>query len=89
LGSMYKNKVAFIESLSFTTDDNVPWNIADSVDVVENVTPTGERQISTTPEDMSNHKLPMLVNVNVGLKFLESRNTTEDIKFYSFKPITN
>jgi hypothetical protein len=89
LGSMYKNKVAFIESLSFTTDDNVPWNIADSVDVVENVTPTGERQISTTPEDMSNHKLPMLMNVSVGLKFLESRNTTEDRKFYSFNPLTN
>ena len=89
LGSMYSKKVAFIENLSFTTDDNVPWNIADKVDYVTAVSPTGVRTISTTPEDMSNHKLPMMVNVTVGLKFLESRSTTEGRKFYSFTPQTN
>ena len=89
LGSMYSKKVAFIENLSFTTDDNVPWNIADKVDYVTAVSPTGVRTISTTPENMSNHKLPMMVNVTVGLKFLESRSTTEGRKFYSFTPQTN
>ena len=89
LGSMYSKKVAFIENLSFTTDDNVPWNIADKVDYVTAVSPTGVRTISTTPEDTSNHKLPMIVNVTVGLKFLESRSTTEGRKFYSFTPQTN
>jgi len=89
LGSMYSKKVAFIENLSFTTEDNVPWNIADKVDYVTAVSPTGVRTISTTPEDMSNHKLPMMVNVTVGLKFLESRSTTEGRKFYSFTPQTN
>ena len=89
LGSMYSKKVAFIENLSFTTDDNVPWNIADKVDYVTAVSPTGVRTISTTPEDMSNHKLPMIVSVGVGLKFLESRSTTEGRKFYSFTPQTN
>jgi len=86
---MYSKKVAFIENLSFTTEDNVPWNIADKVDYVTAVSPTGVRTISTTPEDMSNHKLPMMVNVTVGLKFLESRSTTEGRKFYSFTPQTN
>jgi len=89
LGSMYKKKVAFIESLSFTTEDNVPWNIADSVDYVVNVTPTGERQIAATPQNMQDYKLPMIVSVAVGLKFLESRNTTEGRKFYSFTPQTS
>jgi len=89
LGSMYKKKVAFIESLSFTTEDTVPWNIADSVDYVVNVTPTGERQIAATPQNMQDYKLPMIVSVAVGLKFLESRNTTEGRKFYSFTPQTS
>jgi len=89
LGSMYKKKVAFIDSLSFTTEDNVPWNIADSVNYVTNITSEGVRQISTTPEDVSDYKLPMVVSVSIGLKFLESRSTTQGRKFYSFTPQTN
>lgn len=89
LGSMYKKKVAFIENLSFTIEDTAPWNVADKMDYVTAVSPTGVRTISTTPENMSNHKLPMIVNVSVGLKFLESRSTTEGRKFYSFTPQTN
>jgi hypothetical protein len=90
LGSMYKNKVSFIESLTFSVDDNTPWQISDTQDYVSNVnTATGVRSISTTPEDMSNYKLPQLVNVSIGLQFLESRSTTEGRKLYSFNPQTS
>lgn len=89
LGSMYKKKVAFFESLSFTVDDNTPWQVSDTQDYVVNVdNGTGVRSISTNPENMKNYKLPHLVNVSVGLKFLESRSTTEGRKFYSFTPQT-
>ena len=90
LGSMYKNKVSFIESLTFSVDDNTPWQISDRQDYVSRVdTATGVRSISTNPEDMSNYKLPQLVNVSVGLQFLESRSTTEGRKLYSFNPQTS
>lgn len=90
LGSMYKKKVSFIESLSFTTPDNSPWQISDTQDYVVNVdSGTGRKSISTTPENMENYKLPQFVDVSIGLKFLESRSTTEGRKFYSFTPQTS
>lgn len=89
LGSMYKNKVSFIESLTFSVEDNTPWQISDTQDYVTNVdTATGVKSISTNPEDMSNYKLPQLVNVSIGLQFLESRSTTEERKLYTFTPQT-
>lgn len=89
LGSMYKNKVSFIESLTFSVEDNTPWQISDTQDYVTNVdTATGVKSISTNPEDMSNYKLPQLVNVSIGLQFLESRSTTEARKLYTFTPQT-
>ena len=88
LGSMYKNKVSFIESLTFSVDDNTPWQISDTQDRVSSVdAATGVRSIS--PENMSNYKLPQLVNISIGLQFLESRSTTEGRKLYSFNPQTS
>lgn len=90
LGSMYNKKVSFIESLSFATPDNSPWQIADTENYVVNVdSGTGKRSISSRPENMKDYKLPHFVNVSIGLKLLESRSTTESRKFYSFTPQTN
>lgn len=90
LGSMYNKKVSFIESLSFTTPDTSPWQTAETQNYVANVdNGTGVRSISTTPENMKEYQLPHIVEVSIGLKFLESRNTTESRKFYSFNPQTN
>ena len=90
LGSMYNKKVSFIESLSFTTPDTSPWQTAETQNYVTNVdNGTGVRSISTTPENMKEYQLPHIVEVSIGLKFLESRNTTESRKFYSFNPQTN
>ena len=90
LGSMYSRKVSFIESLSFTTPDTSPWQTADTQDYVTSVdSGTGVRRISATPENMRDYKLPHIVEVTIGFKFLESRSTTQGRKFYSFNPQTN
>lgn len=90
LGSMFTKKVSFIDSLSFTTPDNAPWQTGDTQDFVSTVNDgTGVRSVSNRPEDMKKRKLPHIVEVSIGLKLIESRNTTESRKFYSFNPQTN
>ena len=38
--------------------------------------------------DEKNYRLPMIIDVAVGLKFIESRGNTSGKKFYSFQPTT-
>lgn len=64
LGNLYKRKESFIESLSYTIDDNYPWEIK-----------TG-------------WVLPMIVDVAVTMKFVESRNSTSGAKYSYGKPTT-
>jgi len=64
LGDMYHNKASFIESLSYTIDDNFPWEV-----------------------ETKGMILPMIVDVSIGLKFIESKSTTTGKK-YSYKPTT-
>jgi hypothetical protein len=77
LGDMYKSKNSFIESLSYTIDDNTPWQISDK-----------ESDRSGTDHDMKGYRLPMIVDVAITIKFLESRGNTEGKKFYTFTPQT-
>lgn len=89
LGDMYKNKLGFIESLSHTFDDNTPWNITDSEiklgrDAVGNPNGTDGTNI-----DMKGYNLPMITDISVTIKFLESRSNSSGRKFYSFNPQTN
>ena len=44
----------------------------------------------TTPWDIdeTNYRLPMITDVGLTIKFLQSRSTTEGSKFYSFAPTT-
>jgi hypothetical protein len=88
LGDMYSKKFAFIESLSHTFDDNTPWNITDKE------TPIGLATAGTilggdTEIDMKGYRLPMVADVAVTIKFLESRSNSAGRKFYSFEPQTN
>ena len=70
LGDMYKGKEGFIESLSYTFDDNAGWEIG-------------------LNKGMENYKLPKKIDVSITIKFLLSRNNTQDYKkFYSFKPVS-
>lgn len=76
LGDMFKNRVCFIESLTYTYDDNTPWQVTDS-----------ETTFDGTEESMIGYRLPMIVDVAITLKFLESRGVTGGKKFYSFEPV--
>ena len=65
LGDMYKSKEAFIDSLSYTIDDNSPWEI-----------------------ETKDGKLPLIVDVSIGFKFVESRGTTSGKTFYSNQTVS-
>ena len=79
LGDLYDKKYTFIDSLSYTYEDTTPWQVENS-----ERTFNGEADIS-----MKGYRLPMMVNVSVGLKFLESRGNTSGKKFYTFTPQTS
>jgi hypothetical protein len=65
LGNMYSKKTSFIESLSYTIDDNFPWEV-----------------------EKKGLLLPMLVDVSIGLKFIESKSGTNKKNKYQFNPTT-
>jgi len=77
LGSLYKGKPTYIESLSYTMDDNAGWEIG-SIDTPEKVTVNG-KEVS-----MKDYKLPIVVDVSITLKLLESKGATDGKKFYGF-----
>lgn len=77
LGDMYKGRFAFIESLSYTVDDNTPWQVNDK-----------EEDRFGTEHDMIGFRLPMIVDVAITIKFLESKGNTSAKQFYSFTPLT-
>jgi hypothetical protein len=58
LGDLYHSKECFIDSLSYTVDDNTPW------------------EIGLNGSDTANYKLPMIVDVAITLKFLQSKTST-------------
>lgn len=102
LGDMYKGKAGFIESLSYTFDDNTPWQVADkeqflSSDVSRTgPTPNPKNAIPQNGQiqeiDMKGYKLPTIADVAVTIKFIENRNLTgvDDgaRKLYTFTPQT-
>jgi hypothetical protein len=77
LGSLYKNKPTYIESLSYTMDDNAGWEIG-SIDTPDKVTVNG-KQVS-----IKDYKLPIVIDVSITLKLLESKSTTDSKQFYGF-----
>ena len=80
LGNMYDRKDAFIESLAFNVDANTPWEIGMNHYLVDGqiskVSGNGYATVIDTSVTSENFKLPMIINVEVTLKFVESRGTT-------------
>ena len=66
LGSLYKSKYCFIESLSYTVDDNTPW------------------EIGLNDATVKNYKLPMIIDVAISIKFLQSKGDTFGTSLYGF-----
>lgn len=99
LGSFYDRKVGFIESLSYTVDENTPWEVGmntvrtkadmeasgswffSNVDN-ESVEEKLRGPIDKTPLD--NYRLPMIVDVQMTVKFVESRINTTNATLYDF-----
>jgi hypothetical protein len=78
LGDMYNKKDAFIETLNFNIESNTPWEVGMNQQLAGDITPAaGGGFISPiyTGVSAENFKLPMIINVEVSLKFIESRQT--------------
>jgi hypothetical protein len=67
LGDMYNNKEAFIESLSYTVDDNTPWELG--------YQHNDSRGNAITDTSLKNYKLPTIISVQITLKFIETQST--------------
>jgi hypothetical protein len=88
LGDMYSKKMGFIESLSHTFDDNTPWNITDKESPI-GLAAAGTITGADSEIDMKGYRLPMMADVAVTIKFLESRSNSSARRFYSFNPQTS
>ena len=102
MGDMYNKKAGFIESLSYTIDDNTPWQVMDKENThLNNTAQVGSHVLYGKPKgipqnpsnneiDMKGYKLPTIVDVAVTIKFVENRKIagTEDgnRQLYTFKP---
>jgi hypothetical protein len=67
LGNMYKNKEAFIESLTYSVDDNTPWELG--------LRHNDERGNPINDNSMKDYKLPTIISVQITLKFVESQSS--------------
>jgi hypothetical protein len=73
---MYIKKEGFLSSLSYTVDDNVPWETENSRNSID-----GE-------EKMNGYKLPRIITVQTEFKTIEQRNSVKGHRYYPFAPIT-
>jgi hypothetical protein len=78
LGNMYKNKLGFIESLSYTIDDNTPWEIG------LGVTKNGNRISDYDRNDLKDYKLPTIINVTISYQIIETSNDVVGKKLYPY-----
>lgn len=89
LGNMYEQKPCFIDSMTYSIDENTPWDIGTNYQMdapMSPKSPTGfiiPLKPSISSEGL---KLPMWVNVEMSIKFIESRgNTLPNKNLYAYK----
>ncbi len=85
MGDIYNGRPAIIENLSFSANEDSPWEIGlnqkliDGAENMGRVKGTSETVQFLDPDITgTNHKAPMIIDVEVGLKFIESRSTVDD-----------
>jgi hypothetical protein len=79
LGDMYKKRDAIIDSLTFNVDENTTWDTGNSAKLNGDIYPTvggGFSYVIDANVTTETFKLPKVINVEVSLKFVESRGTT-------------
>jgi hypothetical protein len=74
IGDMYKDKLGFIESLTFNAPDNTPWEIGMNTDGL-----SGLSRIST-----DSYKAPMIIEVELTYKFLIGPQNIQESTLYDF-----
>ena len=77
LGDMYIRTEGFLSSLSYTYDDNSPWETENSRNSIDG------------DESMDGYKLPKIITVQTEFKIIQQRNTVKGHRYYPFVPITN
>lgn len=87
LGNMYEKRSCFIENMSFTVDENSPWEIGMNRKLFANVImPAPLKTAGAGGYNMAldqtltgkNFVLPMIVEVDITVKFIESKSTVYD-----------
>ena len=66
LGDLYHKKEGFIESLTYTVDDNYSWETG------LNAMPGDSKDGAIGQNVLTNYKLPMIIDVDISIKFVES-----------------
>jgi len=84
IGNMYKNREGFVESLSFSVDDNTPWEIGYAPIKTGNRISKVETGYST-----ENYKLPTIINVSLTIKLLDNITTVAGKKLYAYSGAEN
>jgi hypothetical protein len=89
LGNMYNKKDAYIDSMNFNIDANTPWEVGMNQQLGGPITATAAGGFTYpifTGVNATEFKLPMIVNVEITLKFVESRQTAGPVtQKYSYK----
>lgn len=75
LGGMFVEQYGFIETLSYSADDNTPWEIG--LPYSEAETYTGD--IDPYNSDLLNYIAPKIINVSITFKFLQSAATAGNL----------
>jgi hypothetical protein len=88
IGDMYKNKAAFIESLTYTVDDNTTWETGLKQSLVTDPTTkqteliTSERLVTSTDATIKSegsYILPKIIEVAMTLKLVETPKEIYDL----------
>ena len=82
LGHMYKQKAAYIESLSYTIDDNAPWHVGFTE--ASGLADDSKFIVNGEETSLDNYILPKIVDVAITLKLVEQRSNTEAGYLYGF-----
>jgi hypothetical protein len=91
LGDLYVAKPAIVETLSFAINQDSPWEIglnskiANGTQMLPIPNVAGYAAFVEKELVSTNHKLPMIMDIDVSLKFLESRQTIESSNLYGYE----
>ena len=91
LGDLYVAKPAIVETLSFAINQDSPWEIGLNEKILNGTQMLpipnvgGYTAFVDSKLTSANHKLPMIMDIDVSLKFLESRQSIESSNLYGYE----